>query len=192
MAFMFKKGVKGKYWNNGVFQDNIRIREPDVFAKTADILITHSKIDSDLAEIILAFKQLKNGVDISNIKVKEKDLSKFMSRRSFALKIEILECNNIVNPKGKYKNFFQDMKNLNELRNKIAHSNLIIKFGIKDVSIEHGYGYPTEKIGESPYLEFKQKDIENIFRNYTRVSDNYYDFFSMKLSDKMNVLMGEK
>lgn len=201
MALIFFEGYTGtpkeRVWCN-MITGEIRKDEPTVSEKIMDIVISHAKYDYDLSEIILALCQIdNNGKTIDDVSVDSKKIEKHVRDNSFSKKLCELQCKYDIENITNFPNFFLGLRELNKLRNKLAHKSFIEHF-IDDEKIikivdDSGNGF-TLNLGKQQQVianaDFKL-DIDTIFKEYSEICGRYKNFFCKRLPEKLTALKGE-
>ena len=200
MALIFFEGYTGvpkeKVWCN-MITGEIKKEEPTMSEKMMDIVMSHTKYDYDLSEIILALRQIENnGKTIENISINSKAVEKHVQDNSFSKKLCELQCEYDIENMVDFPNFFTDLRKLNKMRNTLAHKSFIERFiddeKIIKIVFDNGCDFVLN-LGKQQQILMDdnfESEINNLFQKYSKLCGKYKNFFCKKLSEKLSLMKG--
>lgn len=196
MAFIYFHGVTGslneEVWvNTQTYAMSKELPSPQDMLY--DVLVSHSKIERDLGELLLLLRDLQNQrKDPAKNDIIEKRLQDYINNHSFSCTLnELAKQYNI--PEGA---ILEDLKKMNALRGDIAHGSFIneLFIGEKILKIigDDGKGF-TMNLGKQEQVIFSDtKLLEYNFMEYTNLCQKNSTFFFSNQVTKINLLKGSQ
>jgi len=187
MAFIYQpsKDSDGKeFWKDTL--NNEYIEQPSAVQQAADVLLSHSKIDYCLASIIAYINSPKMSAPSAISKLATKN----MNELNFSIKVRMLIFNEALQPTGKLKNLFQDLKSMQSERNKLAHSNLISRLFLQEHIVKISKEVAIH-FSPSCRVDLNIETINQVFKEYTRLCGKYREFFMLTTEEQVQQLRAQ-
>ena len=145
--------------------------------KVADIILTQARIEKLLTDIILEYIKTDTTGDV--ISAVETSLGVTYNKK---LELVKLLANNQDN-----KDFIELLEKMGNLRNKIAHCDIIGELAIKNFNKKLTCGAAIEKIIGKQKMN-KNTDLDHIYKKYNKNEQKVRDFFSADIEEQIDNL----
>lgn len=149
-----------------------KVKTPTVSEKISDVLLTHSRIDCCLVDII-SYLILGSEKD-------EDRLGDLIRRLSFSQKISFI--NDVI---GLNESFKKDMCDMENIRNNLAHKDIFPRLFFE--SIEYSIDDVISKNKND-----KTTDINRIFLKYNEKSEKWNMLFGLSVAEQIETISKEK
>ena len=167
MGVLLKKDPKG-YINTLTGE---KVQDPSSSEELSDVLLTHSRIDYCLVDIIsyLILKSEKN----------EDRLNNLIEKLSFEQKLSFIS--NTINLN---ENFKKDMRDMENIRNNLAHKDIFPRLLFESVT------YPIDDLLPS-HKDDKATNIDRIFTKYNEKSEKWSKLFDLSVAEQIEIISKE-
>ena len=145
--------------------------------KVADIILTQARIEKLLTDIILEY--IKTDTTGDAISTVETSLGVTYNK-----KLELVKL--LANNQGN-KNFIELLEKMGNLRNKIAHRDVIGELAIKNFNKKLTCGAAIEKIIGKQKTN-KNTDLDHIYEKYDKNEQKVRSFFSADIEEQIDNL----